>query len=196
MSEGYIYCFSNSAFPKLLKIGMTQRTPEERLREANSCTWCPNPYEIVLAKKVTKPREKEKSIHLLLSKYGNRENKNREFFEIEIDEVKQFFNLIDGEYHTNDNDNKIKKIKGKSNRLECPFNCNVVRADVNKMVNHIVNRCQKRPKNSCSYKYCKNDKEYLNIENNIIKILIKLYKVEYIEWEGKILKEGDILPNC
>ena len=196
MSEGYIYCFSNSAFPKLLKIGMTQRTPEERLREANSCTWCPNPYEIVFAKKVSNPREKEKSIHSILSKYGNRENKNREFFEIEIDEVKQFFNLIDGEYHTNDNDNKIKKIKGKSNRLECPFNCNVVRADVNKMVNHIVNRCQKRPKNSCSYKYCKNDKEYLNIENNIIKILIKLYKVEYIEWEGKILKEGDILPNC
>ena len=196
MSEGYIYCFSNSAFPKLLKIGMTERTPEERLREANSCTWCPNPYEIVLAKKVSNPREKEKSIHSILSKYGNRENKNREFFEIEIDEVKQFFNLIDGEYHTNDNDNKIKKIKGKSNRLECPFKCNVVRADVNKMVNHIVNRCQKRPKNSCSYKYCKNDPQYLNIENNIIKILIELYKVEHIEWEGKILKEGDILPNC
>ena len=100
MTEGYIYCLSNPLFPNLLKIGMTERTPEERLREANSCTWCPQKFKIELAKKVNNPKEKESGIHSLLEKYGKRENPSREFFEVPVEEVKAFFDLIDGEYHT------------------------------------------------------------------------------------------------
>lgn len=32
---GYIYAFSNKSMPGFIKIGMTERTPEERLAEAN-----------------------------------------------------------------------------------------------------------------------------------------------------------------
>ena len=100
MTEGYIYCLSNPLFPNLLKIGMTERTPEERLREANSCTWCPRKFELEFAKKVNNPREKERGIHSLLEKYRKRENPSREFFEVPVEEVKAFFDLIDGEYYT------------------------------------------------------------------------------------------------
>ena len=52
MSDGYLYCFSNSSMPGILKIGMTERTPDIRLSEANSSnTWKPpTPYKIEFAK--------------------------------------------------------------------------------------------------------------------------------------------------
>ena len=69
MSEGYVYCFSNISMPNILKIGMTERTPIERLNEANSSdTWRPpTPYKIEFAKRVNNPRMKEYMIHKLLS---------------------------------------------------------------------------------------------------------------------------------
>ena len=40
--EGWVYCISNESMPGLLKIGMTDRTPQQRLAEANkSDTWRP-----------------------------------------------------------------------------------------------------------------------------------------------------------
>ena len=94
--EGYVYCFSNESMEKYLKIGFTEKTPEERLKEANSSgTWKPPlPYKIELAKRVKNPREKEKTLHKLLSQYCDRPNSSREFFEVTVEEVKTFFKLI------------------------------------------------------------------------------------------------------
>lgn len=99
MSSGYIYCFSNESMPGIFKIGMTERTPEERLKEANATdTWRPpTPYKIEIAKKVINPMEKEKAIHNILEKYKDRINPNREFFRSSIDIIKMFFNIMDGE---------------------------------------------------------------------------------------------------
>ena len=99
MSVGYIYCFSNESMPGILKIGMTERTPEERLKEANNPdTWRPPTlYKIEIAKKVTNPLEKEKAIHNILDKFKVRINPKREFFRITIEDIKMFFNLMDGE---------------------------------------------------------------------------------------------------
>jgi len=96
MSHGYIYCFSNPCMPGILKIGMTKRTPDKRLGEANtSDTWRPPiPYMIEFAKKVTNPREKETNLHDLLKKY--RINPDREFFTISHEEVRKEFDRIDG----------------------------------------------------------------------------------------------------
>ena len=62
------FFFSNSSMPGILKVGMTERTPNIRLNEANSSdTWRPpNPYHIEFAKKVLNPKEKETNIHKLL----------------------------------------------------------------------------------------------------------------------------------
>ena len=96
--SGYIYCFSNEGMPGLLKVGMTERTPELRLNEANnSGTWTLPSYKIVIAKKVLNPKQKELTLHILLSQYTQRIHPKREFFCVSQEEVKTFFDLIDGE---------------------------------------------------------------------------------------------------
>ena len=85
--------------PGILKVGMTDRTPEVRLSEANSPdTWRPpTPYKIELAKKVFNAAQKEKTLHILLDQYTNRISPRREFFYVSLEEVSKFFNLMDGE---------------------------------------------------------------------------------------------------
>lgn len=99
MANGYLYCFSNDSMPGILKVGMTERTPDIRLNEANSTdTWKPpTPYKIEFAKKVLNPKQKEIILHKLLSQYSERINPKREFFRISTEEVKTFFELIDGD---------------------------------------------------------------------------------------------------
>jgi T5orf172 domain len=111
MSYGYVYCFSNESMPGILKIGMTERTPDIRLNEANSSdTWRPpTPYKIEFAKKVNNPKEKELTLHTLLSQYTERINSKREFFRVSQEEVKTFFLLMDGDLwvkHITDEDDE------------------------------------------------------------------------------------------
>jgi hypothetical protein len=108
MTDGFIYCFSNPSMPGILKIGMTERTPETRLSEANvSDTWRPpTPYVIELAKKVNNAKTKEKILHTLLEQYTIRINPRREFFKVSIEEIKTFFELMDGEIWTPSPDNE------------------------------------------------------------------------------------------
>lgn len=99
MTEGYIYCFENDSMKGLLKIGMTTRAPDIRLKEANAPdTWKPpTPYKIVIAKKVKDVYKKEKTMHILLENYAERINKKREFFYVSKEEIIKFFELMDGE---------------------------------------------------------------------------------------------------
>ena len=99
MADGYIYCFSNPSMPGILKVGMTKRTPEARLSEANAPdTWRPpTPYKLEFAKKVFNPLQKEKTLHILLEKYTECINRHREFFRVSLEEVHKFFDLMDGE---------------------------------------------------------------------------------------------------
>jgi len=106
---GYIYAMSNKSMPGLLKIGMTMRNPESRLLEANSPnTWIPTNFNLELAKKVNNPKQKEKTLHILLEKFTERTNSSREFFRVSIDIVNLLFDLIDGEIYNNKINNKIK----------------------------------------------------------------------------------------
>jgi len=108
MTDGYIYCFSNSSMPGILKVGMTERTPEIRLSEANaSDTWRPpTPYNIEFAKKVSNPSQKEKTLHELLEQYVVRIHPRREFFRVTQEEVIKFFDLMDGEMWTRTSEEK------------------------------------------------------------------------------------------
>jgi hypothetical protein len=85
--------------PGILKVGMTERTPEIRLGEANaSDTWRPpTPYKVEFAKKVSYASSKEKTLHILLEQYTDRIHPRREFFRVSSEEVLKFFELMDGE---------------------------------------------------------------------------------------------------
>lgn len=80
--SGYIYILKNPAFPKLVKIGFTDRpNVEERIRELSAATGVPYPFVLVFCHPVQNPRAAESNIHAKFSQY--RANANREFFEID-----------------------------------------------------------------------------------------------------------------
>jgi len=123
MTDGYIYCFSNQSMPNILKIGMTERTPDIRLKEANiSDTWKPSPFKIEFAKKVSNPSQKEKTLHTILKKY--RVNSRREFFHVLLEEVRTLFDLIDGEMWTESHvESHIETFTGDNITLESELIC-------------------------------------------------------------------------
>jgi hypothetical protein len=96
MALGWIYIFSNSAMPGLLKIGYSNRDPELRIKEIDG-TGIPIPFSILYWAMVNEPYSIEQSIHQLLSEY--RINKDREFFKLSdeeaLDYIKEY--LIDNE---------------------------------------------------------------------------------------------------
>jgi len=98
-TTGYVYCISNVSMPGILKIGMTEQEPNARLYDANvSDTWRPpTPYKLEFAKCVNNPKQKEKTLHILLSQYSSRVNPKREFFKVDIATIKPFFDLMDGD---------------------------------------------------------------------------------------------------
>lgn len=99
-SNGYIYCFINDSMPGIVKVGMTNRRPEDRLKDANSPDTFkpPLPYKISFAKYVKEPKKKEYILHKLLEKYTERINNQREFFRISPEDLLVFFGLIEGVY--------------------------------------------------------------------------------------------------
>jgi len=83
LNEGWIYILSIKEYPQLLKIGMTTRPVETRIKEINSATGLAFPYSTKKVIRVSNPQEVEKKIHVVLNEY--RVRSDREFFKIEFD---------------------------------------------------------------------------------------------------------------
>ena len=99
MSAGYVYCITNPSIPDLVKIGMTTRTVEERLEEANSnSTWSPFPYRVEFAKWVLRAEEREHTLHRIF--HSERVNPKREWFRVPVETVRLHFELMDGPWWT------------------------------------------------------------------------------------------------
>jgi hypothetical protein len=76
---GFVYILTNESMPGIVKIGMTSRNPEVRLREINSATGVlPFELEAVIASRNAKWTER--AVHERLA--GRRVTENREFFRI------------------------------------------------------------------------------------------------------------------
>ena len=101
--QGWIYCLSNDSYEGQLKIGITMKEPDVRAKQLYT-TGVPTAFTVELAKKVMFPEKKEKTIHKLLAQYTARVNPRREFFYVSVDEVRTFFELMDGEWW-----NKVKE---------------------------------------------------------------------------------------
>ena len=87
---GWIYAFYSPSMPGLVKIGMTTRSPEIRLAEANKGdTWRPpHKYRILCALRVKDAAEKEKEIH---AAFARERIGAREFFCLPRAVVLQYF---------------------------------------------------------------------------------------------------------
>jgi hypothetical protein len=106
--DGWIYCLSNPCMPGILKVGMTERTPEERIKELYT-TGVALPFKVEFAKKVKDPKRKEATLHTLLEQYTDRINPRREFFRVSPEEVMKFFDLMDGEMLTDKQEEEDNK---------------------------------------------------------------------------------------
>lgn len=75
---GWIYLLSTREMPDLLKIGMTTRTVEERVREINGATGVPFPFGVRRCWRARDPASAEREIHWALA--DHRIRADREFF--------------------------------------------------------------------------------------------------------------------
>jgi len=89
-SVGYIYILSTRSQPGFLKIGMTQRSVEVRVKEINAATGVLIPYGVRAVWKVDDAPNVEKELHALLTEYRVRDD--REFFELEFNQASQLIN--------------------------------------------------------------------------------------------------------
>lgn len=74
---GWVYLLSTRELPDLLKIGMTMRTVEERLREVNGATGIAFPFCVRRCYQVRDPTAAERLIHQSLA--AHRVRADREF---------------------------------------------------------------------------------------------------------------------
>lgn len=86
-----VYILSNSSMPGLLKIGRTNRSVDERLRELNN-TSLPTEFFVEHTIKTRDSKFLEKMIHKNFE--GHRVNENREFFRIHIEVVIKYAESI------------------------------------------------------------------------------------------------------
>jgi T5orf172 domain len=77
---GYIYIMSTRSDPNMLKIGYTERTVEERVKEINRATGIFEPYGVRAVWTVLRAPQAEKAVHDALTEY--RVRPDREFFEL------------------------------------------------------------------------------------------------------------------
>lgn len=85
MTEGYVYILINSSMRGLVKIGETSRNPEQRASELSKPTGIPTPFEVAYEEFVQDRKTVEKLLHTELAPY--REEQNREFFRISLNEA-------------------------------------------------------------------------------------------------------------
>jgi hypothetical protein len=84
MSTGFVYVMINPAMQKLVKIGLTKRSSNERIKELRG-TGVPDDFLVVYDELLTDCELVEKRLHARFAEY--RYKPNREFFQIPIREA-------------------------------------------------------------------------------------------------------------
>ncbi|MBL8348894.1 MAG: GIY-YIG nuclease family protein [Burkholderiaceae bacterium] len=84
---GYVYLLSNPAMPGLVKIGCTDRSPDDRVAELSASTGVPEPFVVEYAAFFLDHQSVEQALHRDLSEHRVRDS--REFFRIAVGDAKR-----------------------------------------------------------------------------------------------------------
>lgn len=90
---GYVYFLSNESMPGLVKIGMTTKAVEERMKQLNT-TGVPSPFELLHIIETDDVRALEQRIHDELSEYRI---DGKEFFNISKSEIMDYISRLQNE---------------------------------------------------------------------------------------------------
>lgn len=85
--SGYVYVFTNPAFPDIVKIGRTNNV-DKRLRSLSASSGTPLPFECAYSVKVTNPMLLEANTHTHFLDF--RVNQSREFFKVSAEVARSF----------------------------------------------------------------------------------------------------------
>ena len=89
-----VYILINEAMPGIIKIGWTDNSIEQRMKELDK-TGTPLPFTCYYAKRVDDPRFVESKLHEAFDEFRIREN--REFFRMSPDQAKAALEIASGE---------------------------------------------------------------------------------------------------
>lgn len=91
---GYVYVFTNPAMPGQVKIGQTQRRPEQRGVELSSATGVPAAFVLFYSRSFEDCALAERLVHSVLAEQGFRTAKNREFFSIAPEAAQELIDKV------------------------------------------------------------------------------------------------------
>ena len=77
---GWVYVLINPSMSGIYKVGMTERTPDDRAKELSASTSVATPFIVIYRHQTYHPKELEYAVHKELEAYDSRVNHNREFF--------------------------------------------------------------------------------------------------------------------
>lgn len=117
-----VYILTNEAMPNLVKVGKTDVSIEQRMKDLYK-TGVPVPFECFHASVVENAQDVEKRIHRAFDKF--RVNKNREFFEIQPENILEILGMVEIEDVTPQEDfietvedkKAIEKLEKKAERV-------------------------------------------------------------------------------
>jgi len=89
-----VYILTNQAMPGIIKIGFTENSVEQRMRELDK-TPTPIPFECYYAKRIDKAEFVEKKMHEAFDEFRIRDN--REFFRMSPEQAKAALDIAEGE---------------------------------------------------------------------------------------------------
>lgn len=94
--DSWVYILSNPSLPGLFKVGYTKNTPDERAKQLSNSTGVALPYKVEWAFHCFNGESLESEVHNYLEKF--RINNQREFFRVELDEIKKAINFLGERY--------------------------------------------------------------------------------------------------
>lgn len=110
VNKGYLYVLTNPSINGQVKIGRTERHPEDRRKEISSATGVSTPFELVFWKFFDDCHEAEFTLHKRLEQEGFRVSNNKEFFTISEKEAIRIIESLSSEL-TKSNQNPKQIIK-------------------------------------------------------------------------------------
>lgn len=89
---GWVYALQSSDYPGVLKIGMTTKTPEVRMREINAGTGVITPFVMAHKEKTESARRSEQAVHDELAEF--RISMGKEFFRVSVEHATESISRI------------------------------------------------------------------------------------------------------
>ena len=100
----WVYVLTNPTMPGLCKIGFTKNKPSERVKQINAGTGVAMDFVVEWAFPCFNAHDVEKQVHKYLEDNGFRVNKNKEFFNVSVNEAKAVVERIGEPYKMHDDE--------------------------------------------------------------------------------------------